>query len=87
MQTKPQIIRHLNPQLPRDTRVNLDDGREGVIVCRANERHHRLIAFEGSDRPTLTPVHKIVGGRMPNGSEFRCDFDGKTLKAIVGPAS
>ena len=87
MQTKPQIVRHLNPRLPMRTRVNLKDGREGVIMDRAEERHQRLVAFEGLDRPILIPVSDMTGGRMPNGAEFRCEFDGKSLKRMVGPVS
>lgn len=86
MQTKPQIVRHLNPKLPVQTRVNLTDGRDGVIVCRADDRHQRLVAFAGSDRPQLIKLSDITGGRMPDGSEFRCEFDGKMLKPIIGSA-
>ncbi|USN16557.1 hypothetical protein POLEWNIK_00310 [Brevundimonas phage vB_BpoS-Polewnik] len=87
MQTKPQIVRHLNPRLPMRTRVNLKDGREGTIMDRAEERHQRLVAFPDLDRPILTAVGDITGGRMPDGSEFHCEFNGKSLKSIVGSAT
>lgn len=87
MQTKPQIARLVNPMLPHRARVKLKDGREGVIVCQAAARHQRLVAFEGSDRPQLIPVADFTGGRMPQGSEFNCEFDGKSLKPVVGVGS
>lgn len=79
MQTKPQIVQYLNPKLPRNTRVNLSDGREATIVCERDQRFQRLMAFTGKDRPELTDVKLITGGRMPNGAEFRATFNGHAL--------
>lgn len=79
MQTKPQIVQYLNPKLPRNARVNLSDGREATLVCERDQRFQRLMAFAGKDRPELTNVNLITGGRMPNGAEFRCTFNGHAL--------
>lgn len=78
---QPQIKTLTNPMLQFQTRVELLDGREGHIGCKAEGRHERLMSIHGQDGLQMMPVNRIARA-WPRGVEHLCSWDGLSLKPI-----
>lgn len=78
---KPQIKALINPMLPFQCRVELVDGSEAYLGCKAEGRPERLMSIRGQEGLTMTPVNQIARA-WPRGVEHTCTWDGMSLKPL-----